>query len=92
MTSSSVSAGGLARGLLRSAGRVATAVAADSEPGPKHRTPEDRKKGVADYSTDAYPDGLPLRDEQHGWLEALRSTREFADICPASSALMVKHL
>ena len=82
-----VSAGGLARGLFRSAGRVASAVAADSEPGPKHRTPEERKKGVADYSSDAYPDGLPLREEQLGWLQALRSTREFADARTTVSAV-----
>ena len=71
--------GGLKMGLLRGAGRVALGVAGSMEGGPKHRTPEARKAGIASYSTDAYPQGLPLRDEQKAWLAQVRGTREYAD-------------
>jgi hypothetical protein len=43
----------------------------------KHRPPAQRKKGIADYSSDAYPQGLPLRDEQHAWLDKVRATPEY---------------
>lgn len=70
---------GLTRGLLKGAGRVALGVAANSEGGPKHRTPEERKRGIAEYSAAAYPDGLPLRDEDKSWLASVRSSREYGD-------------
>jgi beta-barrel assembly-enhancing protease len=72
-----VSTDGLRSGLLRGAGRVALGVAASSEGGPKHRSPEARKKGIADYSAEAYPEGLPLRDEQTAWLEQIRGAAEY---------------
>lgn len=66
-------------GMLRGAGRVAVGVAGSRQGGPKHRSPEDRKAGIADYSATAYPDGLPLRDEKSTWLNAVRASREYAD-------------
>lgn len=84
---SMMSGGGLGFGLLKGAGRIALGVAAQSEGGPKHRPPEERKKGVADYSAEAYPDGLPLRDEQKAWLTVVRATREYAEAKIAVAAL-----
>jgi tetratricopeptide (TPR) repeat protein len=52
--------------------------ASGADQGPQHRPPEERKRGVAQYSADAYPEGAPLRDEQHGWLTAVRATSEYA--------------
>ncbi|HEX8233514.1 MAG TPA: M48 family metalloprotease [Caulobacteraceae bacterium] len=78
---------GLKQSLLRGAGRVALGVAASSEGGPKHRSPEARKKGVADYSAEAYPSGLPLRDEQTAWLQQIRSTPEYRDAKVAVAAV-----
>jgi len=76
----SVMAGGdVKTGLFKSVGRIALGVAGGSEGGPKHRPPEDRKKGVALYSVEAYPEGLPLREEQTAWLKAVRATREYSD-------------
>jgi hypothetical protein len=71
--------GNVKMGLLKGAGRVALGVAANSEGGPKHRSPEERKKGIGDYSTAAYPAGLPLRDAQHGWLDSVRGSTEYVD-------------
>ncbi len=79
LVSGGVSREGLTRGLLKGAGRVALGVAANAEGGPKHRSPEDRKRGLADYSAAAYPDGLPLKDEDKTWLNSVRSSREYAD-------------
>ena len=45
---------------------------------PKHRAPEERKRGIAQYSADAYPQGAPLRDEQTTWLQAVRRGPEYA--------------
>jgi predicted Zn-dependent protease len=70
---------GIKRALFRGAGRLGLGVAGSAEGGPKHRPPEERKKGIADYSTDAYPQGLPLQEEKQVWLTALRSTREYAE-------------
>jgi tetratricopeptide (TPR) repeat protein len=42
---------------------------------------------MAQYSADAYPDGAPLRDEQHGWLTSVRATSEFADAKAAVGAV-----
>jgi len=74
-----LSGDGMKMGLLKGAGRVALGVAGSSQGGPKHRTPEERKKGVADYSIAAYPAGLPLREEERRWLDDLRATKEYAD-------------
>jgi Zn-dependent protease with chaperone function len=70
---------GLGKGLLMGAGRVAITMAASGDGGPKHRPPEARKKGIADYSAEAYPEGLPLREEQVAWLKDVRGTAEYAD-------------
>ncbi len=72
--------GGLREGLIGGAARLALGVAAEraSEAPPQHRPPPERKKGIADYSADAYPEGAPLRDEQHSWLASVRGTSEFA--------------
>jgi len=53
----------------------------------KHRTPAQRKKGIADYSLAAYPAGLPLRDEQTAWLKPTRATREYAQAKMAVTAV-----
>ncbi|MFL5297412.1 MAG: M48 family metalloprotease [Phenylobacterium sp.] len=71
--------GGIRGGLLRGAGRVALGVAGAMEGGPKHRAPEARKAGIAAYSADAYPKGLPLRDEQVTWLNNVRRRPEYAE-------------
>ena len=79
--SGGLSAQGLRRGLLEGAGRLAlsAAVSSQADSGQRHRTPEARKKGIADYSADAYPSGLPLRDEQTRWLTQVRAGKEFQD-------------
>jgi Zn-dependent protease with chaperone function len=71
--------GSIRGSLLRGAGRVALGVAGSMEGGPKHRSPEARKAGIASYSTDAYPQGLPLHDEQKTWLNLVRASREYAE-------------
>ena len=71
MTGSLLSAaGGLAQSVARSRG--------SGDDGPTHRSPEERKKGIAQYSTDAYPQGAPLRDEQTVWLKSVRGSPEYA--------------
>jgi hypothetical protein len=82
-------ASGLRGNLLMGAGRLAFGVAAarQSEPPPQHRPPADRKRGMAQYSSDAYPDGAPLRDEQHTWLASVRATAEFAQAKAAVEAV-----
>ncbi len=79
--SGGLSGQGLRQGLLEGAGRLALGMAAarQGDAGPRHRTPEARKKGIADYSADAYPAGLPLRDEQAAWLTQVRATKEYQD-------------
>ena len=62
-------AGGFAQGMGKGRG-------GDDEP--KHRPPEERKRGIAQYSADAYPQGAPLRDEQTSWLQSVRSGPEYA--------------
>jgi beta-barrel assembly-enhancing protease len=78
--SGGVSVSGLRSQLMGGAARIAfgAAAARAGEQPPQHRPPEERKKGIAQYSTDAYPQGAPLRDEQHAWLTAVRSTPEYA--------------
>ena len=70
----------MAGGLLKAAGGLAQGMARGRGGGdePKHRPPEERKKGIAQYSTDAYPQGAPLRDEQSEWLKSVRSGPEYA--------------
>ncbi len=79
--SSGGSAEGLKQGLFKGAGRLALGFAAarQEDSGPRHRSPQARKKGIADYSADAYPGGLPLRDEQTAWLTQVRAAREYQD-------------
>ncbi len=71
----------LKQGLFKGAGRLALGFAAarQEDSGPRHRSPQARKKGIADYSADAYPGGLPLRDEQTAWLTQVRAAREYQD-------------
>ncbi|HEY1750275.1 MAG TPA: M48 family metalloprotease [Caulobacteraceae bacterium] len=76
--------------LLAGGTRLALGMAAAGsarEPPPQHRPPEERKRGMAQYSADAYPDGAPLRDEQHGWLAGVRATAEFAEAKAAVGAV-----
>jgi predicted Zn-dependent protease len=83
-----MSGGSLRGGLLQGAGRIALGVAAQrSGDGPKHRNPEERKAGIAEYSVTAYPDGLPLVDEQKAWLEDVRATPEFQEAKVAVGAV-----
>jgi Zn-dependent protease with chaperone function len=71
--------GSLRSGLLAGAGRMALGMAvANQQAEPQHRPPEERKRGVAQYSADAYPAGAPLRDEQHVWLGQVRAAPEYA--------------
>jgi beta-barrel assembly-enhancing protease len=83
------SGGDLRSGLLQGAGRLAIGVAASraSEPPPQHRPPEERKRGMAEYSAAAYPAGAPLRDEQKTWLAGVRATNEFAQAKLAVAAV-----
>jgi Zn-dependent protease with chaperone function len=66
----------LKQGLITGAGTGLVAMMSSGDQA-KHRPPAQRKKGIADYSNDAYPQGLPLRDEQHAWLDRIRATPEF---------------
>ncbi|HXU99687.1 MAG TPA: M48 family metalloprotease, partial [Caulobacteraceae bacterium] len=71
--------GSLRGGLLAGAGRLALGMAvANQQAEPQHRPPEERKRGVAQYSADAYPQGAPLRDEQKVWLGEVRGAGEYA--------------
>jgi len=65
-------------GLLMGAGRIALNMAANRPPPPQHRPPEDRKRGLAQYSADAYPQGAALIDEKSAWLAGVRGSDEFA--------------
>jgi predicted Zn-dependent protease len=76
--SGGISGSGLRNSLLKSAGRMALTAAANRSEGPKHRSPEERKKGMADYSATAYPEGLPLQDPKTVWLTQVRSSPEYA--------------
>ncbi|HWE48096.1 MAG TPA: M48 family metalloprotease [Caulobacteraceae bacterium] len=75
--------------LIRAAGTFAEGMGRgrSSEDEPKHRAPEERKKGIAQYSTDAYPQGAPLRDEQTAWLTSVRGTAEYAQAKVAVAAV-----
>lgn len=74
--------------LLQGIGRMAlSAAAAPKEPGPDHRPPEARKQGIANYSAEAYPDGLPLRDEQSTLLGQIRATPEYTEAKVAVDAV-----
>jgi predicted Zn-dependent protease len=79
-TAQSLLSGGGRNGLIESAGLFALSMAASASGGheqPQHRPPEERKRGIAQYSTEAYPQGAPLRDEQHGWLDSVRASHEY---------------
>ena len=78
--SGGLSPGGMRNSLIRGAGMFALGVASAgmSDQGPQHRPPEERKKGISQYSIDAYPDGAPLREEQHAWLTQVRASKEYA--------------
>jgi hypothetical protein len=82
-------AGGLRAGLMENGAQLAIgmAMAHQNQPPPQHRPPEERKKGMAQYSADAYPEGAPLRDEQHAWLTSVRGTPEFAQAKLAVAAV-----
>ena len=86
---SMLNGGDLRSGLLQGAGRLAIGVAAAraSEAPPQHRPPEERKRGMAEYSAAAYPEGAPLRNEQKTWLTAVRATNEFAQAKLAVTAV-----
>lgn len=68
--------GDIKQGLIMGAGRGVLTWMASGKP-QAHRPPAQRKKGIADYSADAYPAGLPLRDEQHAWLDQVRASKEY---------------
>ena len=76
--SGGLSGSGMRTTLLKGAGRIALTAAANQEAGPKHRTPEQRKKGMAEYTAQAYPQGVPLADEKSVWLTQLRASKEYA--------------
>jgi Zn-dependent protease with chaperone function len=65
-------------GLFDVGGRIAVSAAIAHSQGPQHRPPAERKKGIAEYSAEAYPAGAPLREDQHAWLQRVRATTEFA--------------
>jgi beta-barrel assembly-enhancing protease len=76
--SGGISGSGLRSSLLKVGGKMAMTAAANQSGGPKHRSPEQRKKGMADYTASAYPQGVPLADERTAWLTAVRSSPEYA--------------
>jgi hypothetical protein len=82
-------ASGLRNGLMQNGAQLALgmAMAHASEAPPQHRPPAERKKGMAQYSADAYPEGAPLRDEQQTWLTSVRGTAEYAQAKAAVAAV-----
>jgi predicted Zn-dependent protease len=72
--------GGMRDSLIEGGLRLAAGAAAggSGHDPPQHRPPEERKRGLAQYSAEAYPEGAPLRDEQQSWLASMRATSEFA--------------
>ncbi len=82
-------ASGLRSGLMENGAQLALgmAMAHQNEPPPQHRPPEERKKGMAQYSADAYPEGAPLRDEQHAWLDSVRAAPEYVQAKAAVTAV-----
>jgi predicted Zn-dependent protease len=82
-------ASGLRSGLMENGAQLAIGMymARAGEPPPQHRPPEERKRGMAQYSADAYPDGAPLRDEQHSWLASVRATPEYIQAKAAVAAV-----
>jgi beta-barrel assembly-enhancing protease len=80
--------GGVTSGqMLRVGGRLALGMARGAGEAAKHRSPEERKKGIADYSIDAYPQGLPPLDEQTAWLDSVRSSPEYVQARQAVKAV-----
>lgn len=82
-------ASGLRSGLMENGAQLAIGMAAahQAQPPPQHRPPEERKKGMAQYSADAYPEGAPLRDEQHTWLNSVRAAPEYIQAKAAVGAV-----
>ena len=82
-------ASGLRSGLMENGAQLAIGMAAAhaAQPPPQHRPPEERKKGMAQYSADAYPEGAPLRDEQHTWLTSVRAAPEYVQAKAAVTAV-----
>jgi tetratricopeptide (TPR) repeat protein len=82
-------ASGLRSGLMENGAQIALGMAMSrgSEPPPQHRPPEERKRGMAQYSADAYPQGAPLRDEQHTWLTGVRAAPEYVQAKAAVTAV-----
>jgi metalloprotease len=82
-------ASGLRSGLMENGAQLAIGMAAAhaAQPPPQHRPPEERKKGMAQYSADAYPEGAPLRDEQHTWLNGVRAAPEYVQAKAAVAAV-----
>ena len=82
-------ASGLRSGLMENGAQLAIGMAAAhaAQPPPQHRPPEERKKGMAQYSADAYPEGAPLRDEQHAWLTGVRAAPEYVQAKAAVAAV-----
>jgi Zn-dependent protease with chaperone function len=87
LVSGNMSRSDMAGSALRVAGALARNANRNGDDAPKHRAPEERKKGIAQYSVDAYPQGAPLRDEQKAWLGAVRSTKEYAQAKLAVAAV-----
>ena len=82
-------ASGLRSGLMQNGAQLAIgmAMAHANQPPPQHRPPAERKKGMAQYSADAYPEGAPLRDEQHTWLTSVRGSAEYVQAKAAVAAV-----
>src|SRR6202035_3215717 len=59
-----LSTSNLRQRLLEGGARLALTAAATRAAGPQHRPPAERKRGIAQYSADAYPAGAPLVEEQ----------------------------
>ncbi len=91
-TAQSFLSGGLAgsdvrHGLLVGGMAALGAGAGSRAPEPAHRPPVERKRGISQYSVDAYPAGAPLREEQKTWLARLRATPEFSQARIAVAAV-----
>ncbi len=81
----------VADGLMPMAGQLMQGMSrgkqGQQDSAPKHRPPEERKKGIAQYSVDAYPQGAPLRDEQTAWLSSVRGSDEYVQAKAAVGAV-----
>jgi predicted Zn-dependent protease len=82
-----LSTSNLRQSLLEGGARLALSAAANRDAGPQHRPPAERKRGIAQYSADAYPAGAPLVEEQRAWLQRVRATGEFVQARVAVEAV-----